>query len=194
MNSVLRSSMQALGLFVLVTGQAIAYSGKPASHQIPENGKVLVTAKLASHQGTRLYLQEGKVTGGNKVQETEPYCYFRVSRNEQAQAEPIVILSDDFTITSILNRRHFTSIAHQKPYLLASLGSESTIAFGGFESNGGGTQFTLATHLKLQSAHQPLVSELVCAIWADPRERRHLTLSEVKTVLGNLVTIDTTEP
>ncbi|MEM7194834.1 MAG: hypothetical protein AAF402_07790 [Pseudomonadota bacterium] len=179
LNSVLLAT--ALSVFSI---EATAYSDRPAYFDLNTDHKIVVADQLKSHQGTRLYLQEGSITAGNKVFENEPYCYFRVDRNESEQEKPVVIEFGEFDVTSVTNRRHFTMTTTDSPLQVASGGGFSFLG-------GGGSQYTLATHISLQSANQPEVLSLNCAIWADPRERRHLSMQEIENALGDLVRIRT---
>ncbi|MGI9318187.1 MAG: hypothetical protein ACR2QW_12730, partial [bacterium] len=69
---------------------------------------------------------------------------------------------------------------HDEPLLLA---------LGGFISQDA-SQKTIITRLKLQSSLQPEVIELSCGIWAVPNERNHLSINEIRTALGDIVTLN----
>ena len=140
-----------------------------------------------------IYIANGKVAPLNNYKTVdiyEPYCTFHVDK-ESSHARQI--LPDQFEITRILEwERNFGRLDYKnKSY--ANNRAGKFIKVINSSNNGGPSILFYATILSLHSAQQPDVIELVCGHWNDPHESEPLTLQEMKSALGDLLTIDGAE-
>ena len=176
-------SLASLILTLALSGAAMAYD-RPATQSVDTGNRVVVDSILEGNIRSRLYMQNGQIKEARSVYETEPYCYFKFSNFPKEGIGQVEIMPDEFVIKRVSSQKLLSSAEQNTHLQLASFG------FGIF-GNGGGSQYTLATQFNLESSNQPDITSLVCGIWADPRERRHLSFKEIKTALGDLAKIET---
>lgn len=138
-----------------------------------------------------IYIAHGKVAplkNYNTVDIYQPYCTFHLY-DESSQARKII--PDQFEVTKIVEwQRDFGRLDNKKnAYATNRAGRfiKTTIA-----GDGGPSIVMYATILSLRSTKQPEVKEIVCGHWNDPAEVEPLTLQEMKSALGELITIDNT--
>ena len=138
-----------------------------------------------------IYIAHGKVAplkNYNTVNIYQPYCTFHL-HDESLQARQII--PDQFEVTKIVEwERDFGRLDNKKnAYATNRAGRfiKTTIA-----GDGGPSIVMYATILSLRSTKQPEVKEIVCGHWNDPAEVEPITLQEMKSALGELITIDNT--
>ena len=169
-------SKAALGAFLvsLLPLAVVAYQG-PGLNRAAVNGTLALHQSVEVSAGARIHIQDGEVQKFQNINHIEPYCYFYSARSGRELDKPFIVHSGDFLITYVQQRRDFV---YNQSFQVAS-------SFFGFGSNGG-RQLTLATEFMLDNTTQPDLRSLVCAVWADPRDRGHVTLEEIQEVLGNI--------
>ncbi|MCK5724817.1 MAG: hypothetical protein KAI84_19940 [Gammaproteobacteria bacterium] len=137
-----------------------------------------------------IYIAQGKVPpmkNYNTVDIYEPYCTFQLY-DESSQARQIK--PDQFEVTRIVEwERNFGSINYKDNAHANNRGS----GFIKTSGDGGPSIVMYATIISLRSAMQPEVKEMVCGHWNDPHESEPLTFEEMKSALGDLIMIDSTD-
>ena len=168
-----RMGKRAVGalLISLLPLVVMAYQG-PGLNRGALNGTLSLYQSVEVDKGARIHIQDGEVKRFQNINHIEPYCYFYSSRRGRELDNPFIVHSADFLITHVQQRR---DVVLNQSYQVAS-------SFFGFGH--GGTQFTLATEFMLDNTIQPDLRSLVCAVWADPRDRGHVTQEEIQTLLG----------
>ena len=144
---------------------------------------ITLNQDIHASRGARVYIQKGAVVG--KPREYDPYCYFWLYRSSNDLALPVDIQAATFQVGKIRSLRLNVGLqpSNTDNIRLAAI-------FSGFMGNGGTSHFTFATEISLSDPAQPSVYKLVCAIWADPVDRRFLGLDEIVQTLGDLVTVE----
>ena len=144
---------------------------------------ITLNQDIHANRGARVYIQNGEVVG--KPYEYEPYCYFWLYRSSNDLALPVDIQAATFQVGKI---RSLLQDVRLQPSTTGNI--RLAAIYGGFMGNSDSSQFTFATEISLSDPAQPSVFKLVCAIWADPVDRRFLNLDEIIQTLGELVTIE----
>jgi hypothetical protein len=140
---------------------------------MPTSGsQVEVTQEMSAPvSGARLYIQHGQILPRGKITVQDPYCQFFSDRSREEMRDPLVVRPQIFTITRSFQRRDF-SWAYG-------------IQFADVMSNA-----DLSTVMELDSDIQPDIVRLVCMRWGSTRLDGFLTINEMKTTLGSLVSLD----
>lgn len=137
-----------------------------------------------------IYIANGKVAllkNFNTVDVYEPYCMFRLHK-EVTQAH--LVLPDQFEVTKIIEWEGYYSINDYRKFAHKIIRSGGLIKAGFVNDNESGSNIIrYATILSLYSNKQPDVKELVCGHWDEQSLVEPLTLEEMKTALGSLITI-----
>ena len=141
-----------------------------------------------------IYIQNGNIApiqNYNAVDIYTPYCMLYI--NHEAR-KPHIIKPDRFEITKVIEWEGYQSKRSLYEYakvnsqpgglIKTSLASRSLNIGGGLDST------MYATILSLRSAKQPKVKQMVCGRWDDPTVVTHLTFGELKSALGDLMTIE----
>ena len=181
MQVIQRFSFLIFIVVVLVSCQSFSQPS-PDSWQ----SRPIVGSKLVLHQDlevplglSRVHLQLGEVRARKDVNELKPYCYFYLRRPREELDNPITIIADEFIIQNVYRRRVAFRIEQQQFALVVT---------GIFDS--GSSQHTMATFSELYSPKQAQVTRLVCAVWDDPMEYNHVSLTEIVKALGDIATIN----
>ena len=133
--------------------------------------QVEVTQELKNPvSGARLFIQHGKVQPRSKITVQDPYCQFFSNRSREEMRDPLVVRPQIFTITRSFQRRSFTWA-----YDVQIAGDEST---------------DMSTVMELDSDIQPDIVRLVCMRWGSRRLDGFLTINEMQTTLGSLVSLN----
>ena len=147
---------------------------EPPAYQVIKSGQVLQLNEnlLIPPESATVYLQNGAITQGNKIDQWSPNCRIvveRITENERT------IQPDEFVVTGI---RYERTYAANKPVMYASL----------FDTAESGLPIAeeFVIYLALKSDKQPFVKTLVCKHWEDPHNGYHLTMQQIKQALGNL--------
>ena len=150
-----------------------------SSYTIPRNSTFTLNQDVTIPVGwSRVFVQYGKVTPPGSVNQFEPYCQIeQIELSRQGEA-PQVIEADEFRTGKFV--RWFME-ARQGGALFA--GGGTTFRDGGHSNR------TFATQVWLHSPRQPQVRRLICGFWGDPALERHLTVAQIREVLGDLASV-----
>ena len=128
----------------------------------------------------RVYFRNGKQTAERNVDRFTPYCYLSVHDINQAGEPQQTIFPGRFQVTKVIESNDLRG--GRRTYV-ASL----TIR----HLDDGPSNINYRLEMRLSSAEQPGVRALICIKNADDYiDRRYPNLSEIKTALGDLVTIE----
>lgn len=165
---------------VLFAANAWSYGqfNTPATAYIKSGDSLILNQEISVRSGARIYLQFGEAMLRSKVEEAKPFCYFHLYRDPSVIDTSASLVAGDFTISKTVNH-YDMGFLH---------GQTLELAFNGFITQDA-SQRIIITRFTLESAEQPEVIGLNCGIWAVPNERNHLTIDEIRTALGDLVTL-----
>jgi len=152
------------------------YYSIPAGSMLVLHQTVTIPTNRAS-----VYLQGGRITPFSDVDQYYPHCKFELNTLKDV---PQMVEPDTFEIYKV---------AHGVDY--AGSGLTVVVAVGlsvrGASNSGGGpSPEPYATVLFIRSAKQADVRVMTCQHWEDPTDARHLTISEVRKVLGSVFTLE----
>ena len=142
-----------------------------------------------------IYIAHGKVAPLNNYKTVniyEPYCTLHMYKETPYARQ---ISPDQFEITGILELERIFGRLDYKNNMHANNRATGFIKVnsgGGGDDAGSSIQF-YATILSIRSANQPDVKELECGHWDEPADLEPLTLKEMKSALGELITIDSAD-
>ena len=167
--------------FGLFSGSAFGYGviGNLATRHIDAGDTIQLHQSITAPGGEKVYIQNGKVKNYTSVNQNKPFCYFHVYRSRSVIDNEFSLNQDSFRVTAV-NRRHKTAAFTEVPVKLAA----------GASFNRGASQRIILTKIQLKSDHQPDVSSLNCGIWAVPTERNHLSIKEVKSAFGKVISVE----
>jgi hypothetical protein len=138
------------------------------------------------------YIQYGEVSAAVESR-YESYCYLRVMRSKSALANPFTIEPGEFRLVGKdLRKDNIAGYGHGirvGGVWVASAVTPVRLTGVFMDSADGGSNRYLNTVMALESATQPEVSSLVCGVFADPSLGRHLSLEQIRAVLGDVATI-----
>lgn len=141
-----------------------------------------------------VYIAKGKVApfkNFNTVDIYSPYCMLYLNHENR---QPHTIMPDQFEIIKITEWDGYKS--HRSLYKYARLNAlpagmiKTRLATRSLNIRSGTDIIMYATILRLHSSKQPEVKEIVCGHWDEKSLVEHLTLGELKTALGDLITIE----
>ncbi len=125
---------------------------------------------------TGVYIQYGKVVTYPELDQYYPNCRLIVN---DLKTTSQTVQADEFSITHIMFIEDYTN----RPYpLYASLSNIPLLAEGP-------TPEDYATIFSLHSEKQPNVKKLVCTHLEDPPIANHLTPAQIRTALGEIMTL-----
>ncbi len=130
-----------------------------------------------------VFLQGGQIKPLSQINQYYPHCKFEVLKISDV---PRTVRADRFTIEKVA--QEITDTVDAGGMRLAGV----SIGIGiGINTRGGdgGSVRAFATRLKLRSAGQPDVYLLSCGQWAYPHEGRHVSIREIRRVLGDVFTL-----
>jgi hypothetical protein len=168
----------------LLAACASLYTGDENSpnYLVPAGSTLTLRQPLAIPPETAgVYLQDGRTMGYADVRRLYPYCKLELkTRRDVARTvtpDVITIVHTDQTIVD-----DATGEASAAPY--TQLASNQLVDMGG--ESGGPTIKTFATRMRLHSEKQPDLARLVCAQQGYLVVDRHVTIGEIRRVLGEL--------
>ncbi len=133
----------------------------------------------------RVYFRNGKQTAEGNVDRFTPYCYILMHDIRQAGQPQQTIFPGRFYVPRVIESNDLQG--GRRTYV-ASLG----MGIFGFDDGPSNVNYML--EMRLDSSEQPGVRALICIKNADDYiDRRYPNLSEIKTALGDLVTIEPPE-
>lgn len=152
---------------------------KSPYYRFPENGRFVLNQPLeipANWATARL--QSGNIVAFGHVQEQEPHCIVEI---DTVRAEPQRIEPDVFTIIRV--QRSISELAAAPGFFIRTA----------FASDTRPTQMFYKTAFALKSVKQPGVLRMICQsdqYAAGIGIPRHLTVSEIRRALGNILTLE----
>ena len=176
--------LRLLFILVLVSACQTSYEGNEDSpyHQVPAGSSLTLhqDVEIPPHRAG-IYLQGGQIKPLSQINQYYPHCKFEVLKIRDL---PQTVHADRFTIEKAV--QEITDSVDVGEIRLA--GISFNIGFNSHGDDGGNIQ-TFATRLKLHSEKQPDVFLLNCGQWAYPHEGQHVSIREIRRVLGNVFTL-----
>ena len=169
----------ALNLLVLSNAWAYGPFKTPATNYIKSGDRILLNQGISTRTGSKIYIQFGEVMARSEIEHAKPFCYFHLYRDPSIIDTKASLVADNFEIKKTINH-YEAALGADEPLILALRGFITQDA----------SQRTMITRFKLQSTLQPEVIELNCGIWAVPNERNHLSMEEMRSALGTVVTFE----
>ena len=169
-----------VGLFSSNYANAYNNTRLLATKHIHAGSTLILHHELTAPGGEKVFIQNGKAKNFSDVYQRKPYCYFRVIRAKSQIDDWFSLQQDQFTVKAIYSRKKYASSS--------IFPGRWQLASNGIFDAGQSAQLIL-TEIQLESANQPTVASLNCGIWAVPSERRHLSISEVQKVFGDLISL-----
>jgi hypothetical protein len=177
-----KSSTSSRFLWIVFLAAVLSACQSDATYYAsPEDNPAYLPAtgtKLALHQPLTIapdkagvYLQYGKTTEFNQIQRYSAHCRFEVYK---LSTEHQLIQPDTFIIHKISQQQ---SAADFSPYR----------KIGRYD--GGVAYLYYATEFYLTSTTQPNVFRLTCGHWLLANEGRYLSLMEIRSTLGDVITL-----
>jgi len=127
-----------------------------------------------------IILQDGQIKPLSAVNQYYPHCKFEVLKIRDI---PQTVHADRFTIEKAV--QEITDMVDAGGIRLADI----SLGVGINMYAGDVSVQTFATRLSLRSARQPDVYLLSCGQWAYPAEGQHVSIREIRRVLGKLFTL-----
>ncbi|MGB5706105.1 MAG: hypothetical protein WBM41_04690 [Arenicellales bacterium] len=182
------TSLTAAACCALFTVCAWSYGPfkTPATAYIKSGDRVVLNQEISARTGSKIYIQFGQTMPSAEVEQAKPYCYFHLYRNPSVIDTEASLIAGEFEIVKTINFYDFGSL-HGAPLQLASKALRP--ALRGWITQDASERIII-TRLKLKSADQPEVIELSCGIWAVLNERNHLSIDEIHSALGDVVTLE----
>lgn len=138
-----------------------------------------------------IYIAHGKVAplkNYNTVDIYDPYCMFRLHNGADVARK---VLPDKFNVTKVIEWEGYMSGLNYMNVANRNNQASRFIKVAAMNIGSGYSSITMyATIIGLHSAKQPEVKELVCGHWDEQSLVEPLTLKQMKTALGELVTVD----
>lgn len=146
---------------------------------IPGGSKLIVKQSLTIPAGKgRVYLQGGKQISEKEKDQYYAHCWFLSRKVLQT---PQTIQPDTFIVTH--SSKLEEEVQLKSRYQLASLSS-------GIYASNGATATEYITELDIHSDKQADIFRFACSHWEDPTDAQHLTVKDMKQVLGDMVIIE----
>jgi hypothetical protein len=172
---------------LLVGCQTTSYEGNEKSpfYLVPVGSTMKLTRDLTIPANqVAVYLQGGEVIPSNRINQYYPHCKFELHRRlDTPQAVP----PDSFEITKVVQEIGHSVASGGQQVARMSVGIGINIGLSG--SDGGSLQ-AYSTRLTLHSARLPQVFRLSCGQEALPHEGEHVTINEMRKVLGGVFTLE----
>ena len=176
-------------VFGLCIAATLSFATSPASASYQGPGlysqaigsKITLKQDIEVPEGVRIHFQNGRVLPFKEIVQLEPYCYFYSTRGKDKLKDPFRITQAQFVVKDVVRRPETVQSSHVQ---VASLGRSFF--------NNGGVQYTLTTRFQINDVLQPDVDSLICAVWADRRDRGYVTYEEIVTTLGTIASMELT--
>ncbi|MDR9435601.1 MAG: hypothetical protein RI563_01895 [Thiohalophilus sp.] len=127
-----------------------------------------------------LWFQNGKQQPEANLDRYYPHCKFETLRMQDA---PKTVEPDSFMIHKVVRWDDYA----MQPVRLAASRLISGLMAG--DSDGGPSHVNTTTEMFLRSARQPDVYRLICSQWEDAAEANHVTINQMRRVLGETFTL-----
>jgi hypothetical protein len=182
----------AVAAISLLIGCASVDVTDPSSryYEIPAGSTVVVQQAIAiPPDSAHVILQGAKVVAPEALRRYDPFCEIEV--NDVFDTGQLV-RPGRFSVTRVVRQQELGAV--NPPVLVAgsTWASGNGIGTGALMLSSLDAPFALnAVHLRLKSSEQPNVRELRCAAgWAIMPSAVYLTLAEMRSTLGALVSIE----
>ena len=151
--------------------------------------RVPVGSKLVLHESVAIppyqaavFLQGGQIEPLSQINQYYPYCKFEVWKIRDV---PQTVKPDEFVITKVAQEITHSVSTDRIRLAGVSVGIGVQMGLG----DDGASVETYATRMNLRSEKQPDVFRLSCGQWAYPATGQHVTINEMRVVLGKLFTL-----
>lgn len=175
----MKRSMLVFLLLVLGACQSAptASDENSAAYPPPVGSRFTLKQELTIPAGSaHVDLQRGEAVSLSKLNLYHPHCRLDV---QEVRETPQVLVPDEFLVKRVY--RQTTDLVTQRSgFVEVRLVSDN---------DGGPTFMIYRTVFDLQSTRQPQVRRLSCEQWDRPALGNHLTLSQIRTALGEFFTI-----
>lgn len=132
-----------------------------------------------SNEFARVYFRNGKQTLKADIDRFTPYCFILMQDIRQAGQPQQTIFPGRFYVTKVIESNELQG------------GRRTYVALTIDQIDDGPSNIDYKLEMRLSSSEQPGVRALICVKNADDYfDRRYPNLSEIRTALGNLVTIE----
>ena len=169
-----------LVLLPLLACQTQSYAENSPYFRIPVGSTVEVRQALTIPANTaRVYIQYGKTTQYQKLDQYEANCWVL---SWKLVPENQTIKPGNFIVTRLRELEDLVRYKNDMQFVRIKNSPYQNM-------NGGVTAVEYKTELTIHSSEQPDIRKLVCNHWEDPSDARHLSLAEIRTTLGDLITI-----
>jgi hypothetical protein len=169
----------------LAACQTVAYEGNENSpyYLIPTGSTLTLTRTVTiPAEQVAVYLQGGEVVPAGQINQYYPHCKFElIHRRDTGQT----VQPDDFEIIKVVQEIDHSAALDGLQLAQMSAGIGINVGM----DSGGASQQTYSTRLMLRSAKQPDVYLLTCGQWAYPSEGQHVSIMEIRKVLGKIFTL-----
>lgn len=171
-------------IFLLNACQTTRYEGKEDSpyYLVPVGSGLILNQdiEIPPHR-VGIYLQDGQIKSLSQINRYYPHCKFEVLTIRDI---PQTVHVDTFTIEKAV--QEITDMVDAGGIKLADI----SLGIGVSTHGGDGASVqTFVTRLRLRSAKQPDVYLLSCGQWAYPSEGQHVSIREIRGVLGKIFTL-----
>lgn len=172
---------------IALTACQTAYEGNENSPYYPVPAGSVLTLRqdveIPPHRAG-IYLQGGRIESLSRINQYYPHCKFEVLKISDI---PQTVRADRFTIEKTV--QEITDTVDAGGTRLAGVSIGIGIGINNHGGDGGSVQ-AFATRLNLRSARQPDVYRLSCGQWAYPHEGQHVSIREIRRVLGDVFTLE----
>ncbi|MDZ7805203.1 hypothetical protein [Thiohalophilus sp.] len=168
-------------LGVLGACQAPPFSPDSPLTAVPVQSTLILHEPLNLPSETvSLWFQNGRQQPESNLDRYYPHCKFETLR---MQDNPKTVQPDTFVIHKVVR---WDDYAMQSVQLAASR-FISGLVVG--DSDGGPSHVNTTTEMFLRSGRQPDVYRLICSQWEDAAEANHVTINQIRRVLGDTFTL-----
>lgn len=154
---------------LILTGCA-STGGNPAWLP-PPGSKVELLQEIPAGDKTKVYIQNGRVSGRSGVSVNTPYCFLTLDRVAPQPNDSFIVQPGVFEVV--------------KSYRKRDMVSAEPVQYAGRA----GSDRTMATIMELVPAAQPEVKSLTCARWGMMQEDGWPSIDEMKATLRPLIEI-----
>lgn len=169
--------LAACGLSVAVAGCAMGpdYDWNVAG--VADGSRLTLSTGVAvSSFSGQVYIQDGEVIEGRRVNRYDPYCRLRLRAPSGERPEHIA--ADTFEVSDYRTWRS-----------VAGASADGIVRLASNRSGGSASFVRYHTAVSLHSANQPAVDELVCQYARDGRAP-HLDIEQIRDTLDGLATLE----
>jgi hypothetical protein len=179
-----RFALLAVVVF-LAACQTASYEGNENSpyYQVPAGSRLILrqAVEIPPYR-VGIFLQGGQIKPLSQINQYYPHCKFEVWKIRDL---PQPVKPDEFTITKVV--QEITDSVSAGHVQLARVSIGIGVHMGGGDD--GASVETYATRLNLRSEKQPGVFRLSCGQWSYPAAGQHVSIREMRVVLGDVFTL-----